>query len=256
MDHTEKTSAGIVVQCRLGSTRLPGKVLKSVWRNYTLLDMVLDRLSSFRTQHQVILATSDGPQDDPLVYEAERRNMPSFRGSETDVLSRFVAIGQDRGFTHVIRVCADNPLLSKHLVQSLLDQDFLGWDYLSFYKDDVPLIKMHLGLGVEVASTAALHRAMQVSTDPMDREHVTPYIYSNEEEFRVKRMPLPPMLNRMADRLRFTVDDETDLSLVQSLLSHFNDYEQILNLDFEGLLSLLKPTDLTIMQDQMIRYRK
>ena len=117
-------NVGVIIQARMGSTRLPGKVLKPI-AGKVLLDHVLGRLSLLAYPVKVVVATSDLPQDDAIVRHCQSRSVAVYRGSETDVLDRYYQCACENGFAHVVRLTADNPFTDVEELQRLIEQHLI-----------------------------------------------------------------------------------------------------------------------------------
>ena len=173
-DHT-----GIIVQARLGSTRLPQKMSRRFYAEDSLLSYLLKRL--LKSKYPVYVATSTAEADKEIVAIAEQLGIPSFRGSEQDVLQRFIDAASHFHLDKIIRVCADNPFIS------IEDLDLLGEmldagteDYVCFKTSQgIPTIKTHYGFWGEGVTLNSLKNVAKWSKEKMDHEHVTIYIYSN-----------------------------------------------------------------------------
>lgn len=190
---------GIVLQARLGSTRLPRKALLPFGEG-TLLDSCLRRLSRVPADLR-ILATEAGSAAE-LGPRAEARGWRVFVGSEEDVLSRYCGAIREFRLDRVVRATGDNPFVSPEAAESLLsDPRTAGSDYAAYR--DLPL-----GFGVEVVRASALLAAEAGSTDPYEREHVCPYLYRRPERFRIYRPEAPEALR--APEARYTVDTPED----------------------------------------------
>ena len=159
---------GIVVQARMGSTRAPGKMLRTVHDGRGLLDWVLDRLLQEFPPERVLLATTTNAADAPLAELAKQRGVQVFRGSEHDVLARFRDAARMAGWDHVVRVCADNPLLQVRSIPTLVEAATAAQaDYASpFFSDGLPSIRSHCGLFAGWAWLEALDRVAALATTP------------------------------------------------------------------------------------------
>lgn len=179
----------------MGSTRLPGKVLKRL-ANETVLSHVVRRVRLARRLDGVCIATTDSPADDPIVAEAGRLGVSCWRGSEHDVLARYFGAAQACRADIVVRVTSDCPLFDGALLDEMLalfqgEDDLLttqrgrpvgeGLDYMS----NVQVRRFPRGLDAEIFTFAALTRAHREATQPHEREHVTPYFYQHPERFRL-----------------------------------------------------------------------
>ena len=169
----------VVIQARMGSTRLPGKVLADLGGR-PLLGLQLARLERL-PEAQIVVATSDLPGDDPVAALADEYGVPSVRGPEQDVLGRFALAVAAHPGDEVVRLTADCPLTDPGLVEAVLalrratDADYAGNTLIRTFPD---------GLDVEVMTAATFATADRESTDPLDREHVTRFVLRNPHRFR------------------------------------------------------------------------
>lgn len=215
------TRVFVVAQARMGSSRLPGKVLRRAGE-LSLLEHLARRLARARTPTQVVIATTIDPGDDELAEAARALGLAVARGSVDDVLDRYhaalVALGAAPSDI-VVRVTADCPLLDPGELDRLVDE-FLARrgtldevDYLTNQAGEVRRIPR--GLDVEVFTFAGLDRAARESTLLGDREHVTPYFYREPGRYRTM-VSDPPGLE--LGHLRLTVDTPADLELVDAVV--------------------------------------
>ncbi len=195
----------LIVQARMGSTRLPGKVLKEVCGK-PLLEILLGRLKRATKVNEVIVATSIKEADTAIVELCHRLRTAVFQGSEEDVLNRYYEAAKFFKGTTVIRITADCPLMDPALVDQIIGS-FKDCDYVSNTLER----SFPKGLDVEVFSFEALERANQEASDPYDREHVTPYIRTH---FKTKNIRYHE--DRSSDR--WTVDTPEDFELIQKIL--------------------------------------
>lgn len=225
MINKDKIILGIVIQARTGSTRLPNKILKDFYEGKTILDLLLENLKSKFNDIPIVLATSINENDNVLETIAEKYLVNFYRGSENNVLSRFIEVGQKYNLTHLVRICSDNPFLNLSFILDLIDNlDDSNIDYLS-YKNHlgVPVIKTHVGLFAEIVSLEALIKADKFQNETLYQEHVTNYIYSHPERFNVVLKPSPSeVYNR--DDIRMTLDDIEDFENLSELykIAHKN----------------------------------
>jgi spore coat polysaccharide biosynthesis protein SpsF len=195
----------IVVQARMGSHRLPGKVLADL-AGRPLLEWCLRRLAASGVG-PVVLATTTSPADDALVGLADRLGFQAIRGPEDDVLQRFALVADYLHARFFIRATADNPAVDMdapgRVVAAIEDG---GADHV--VEQGLPI-----GAAVEAVRTAALYQALAQTRDPYDREHVTPYLYRTPSRFLALTAPAPPALQR--PDLRLTVDTSDDLRFMR-----------------------------------------
>lgn len=195
----------------MGSSRLPGKVMKPV-AGHPMIAHVLGRVALASRVDAVVLATSDRPADDALADFAERAGFRVFRGSEDDVLARYVAAAEATRAETVIRITGDCPLADPGLIDDAVAAFAeAGVDYLS----NVAPPTYPDGLDIEVFSAAALARAGREATKGFDREHVTPYLRSGH--FSISNMTADEDFSAR----RLTVDEAADLDVVRRVFDHF-----------------------------------
>jgi spore coat polysaccharide biosynthesis protein SpsF len=179
-----------IVQARMGSTRFPGKTL-APFGDSTVLEHMLERLGRVSHPLDLVVATTDLDEDDAVAAACAQAGVRVFRGSADDVLARFASCvnALPERPVLVLRICADRPLLCPVLVDELLDAyDELGRpDYLA---NNLPPSYPN-GLDLELVRAECLGEADRESTDPYEREHVTPFVYRRPERFRLAGLVCP-----------------------------------------------------------------
>lgn len=202
-----------ILQARMSSTRLPGKVLAPVLGT-PMIGRQIERLRRSRRLDQVVVATSEGHDDDALADYCRSLDVPVVRGSLTDVLQRFCsALGQFPDAEVVVRLTADCPLADWRVVDAVVDRHLeTGADYTDNLR---PVRTFPHGLDVEAVSPAALLAAGREAVDPYELEHVTPFVYRRPERFRLDSIARTPSLAH----LRWTVDLPEDLDFVRYVYS-------------------------------------
>ncbi|MBI6546608.1 MAG: glycosyltransferase family protein [Cyanobacteria bacterium NC_groundwater_1444_Ag_S-0.65um_54_12] len=200
-----------IIQARMGSTRLPGKVLLALG-GQTVLAHVIARVQAAPVA-DIVVATTVCPSDDVVVEEAKRCGARWFRGSEDDVLARYHLAAQQSGARVVLRVTADCPLLDPGVLGTLIEtfvaQLGAGVDYAS----NTLQRTYPRGLDAEVFTAAALETAFLQATKPHEREHVTPYLYQHPELFRLYHLVNDVDLSHH----RWTLDTLEDFQLLDAI---------------------------------------
>jgi spore coat polysaccharide biosynthesis protein SpsF len=201
----------VVVQARMGSSRLPGKVLLPV-DSRPLLSYLLERLRRCKSVNRIIVATSTMPADDAIVSFCQGELTDVIRGPEQDVLARFAIAAKFTCASTVVRITADCPLIDPALVDRAVDTFVTRrCDYLS---------NMHpptwpYGMAVEVMTRHCLEEAALEAQEPVDREHVTPFLYLRPDRYRLCSITHQSDLSKH----RWTVDTPEDFELVSRILS-------------------------------------
>ena len=203
----------VIVQARMGSTRLPGKVMKLVG-SVPLIELLLSRISMAREVDQIIVATTTDIANKPLVEHVRALGYACQQGSENDVLTRFVQAAAAHQASIVVRITGDCPLMDPALLDDAIrtfkkaELDYLNNTTPPTYPD---------GLDIEVFTMAALRQAADEATTGFDREHVTPYL-RNSGKFKCGSV------RNEADHsdMRWTVDEPADLEVIDSVFTWFH----------------------------------
>ena len=201
----------MIVQARMGSTRLPGKVLQPV-AGKPMLGWQLDQLAAVRNCDLLVVATTTNPEDDALEAMCRERGVAIYRGSEQDVLGRFAEAARAFDAKTVIRICGDCPLMDPEVVDAVIAcyQEGPQADYVSNTCEKT----FPLGCGAEVFSMEALETANAEARAPVEREHVTPFFYLRPERFRIRQYKQ----DRDESHWRWTVDTPEDFDFVTRIL--------------------------------------
>lgn len=240
-----------IVQARSGSTRLPNKMNMPFYENQTILDIILNRLKLHFTTIPVILATTLNAKDDAIVETGIRNQVEIYRGSEDNVLSRFVEASKQFAVKQVIRICADNPFISIKYVQELIQfYQTQKVDYVSFISEEgLPAMKTHYGFFTEITSFKTLEMTAQKTQDPFYCEHVTNFIYGNPDLFSLSFIKIPSEIEKA--NVRLTVDTMEDFVICKEIYS----YLMLHNLSVEPAYIIKyindNPDFLSVMKDQI-----
>lgn len=200
-----------IIQARMGSSRLPGKVLMDV-AGIPMIQHVLSRVCKAQSVDKVVLATTDAPSDDLLAEAVKKMGYTVFRGNQDDVLDRYCRAATAHRADVVVRITGDCPLSEPELIDRAVGEfRASGVDYLS----NVAPPTYPDGLDIEVMSNETLQRAGREATDAFEREHVTPHCRS--DRFRVGVMSHSDDLSG----IRLTVDEMPDLDVIRAVFDHF-----------------------------------
>lgn len=202
-----KRRACVIIQARMGSTRLPGKVLKELCEK-PMLYHIIQRTEQTAGIDTIMVATSIHQEDDPVAAYASDIGLPCFRGSEEDVLERFYGAAKALGVGErdvIVRLTADNPFVDPVVLQKLLTY-FEECPYSYASTSGYPL-----GLGGEVFTFRKLEEAFQFARKQYEREHVTPYMYRNADEIGQIVSP------KNYSQYRFTVDTPEDFAFARAV---------------------------------------
>jgi spore coat polysaccharide biosynthesis protein SpsF len=223
------TKVATIIQARMGSNRLPGKVLEHV-AGEPVLHWVVLRASRATAHGELVVATSDLSRDDPIADWCAAAGIPCFRASENDVLDRYYQASQWIGADVIVRVTADCPLLDPAIVDDMVEV------HVRESADYVTMEGLPRGIAQETLSREALTTSWREARASAEREHVIPYVVDRPERFKVLALPAPPDLNLPAWRI--TLDDEDDLRLLRSLADIMD--EELFNLATGEIIDLIR----------------
>ncbi|HWR45771.1 glycosyltransferase family protein [Sporomusa sp.] len=209
-----KTAA--IIQARMGSTRLSGKILKTLMGK-TVLQHVIERVQQANSIDEIVIATTTLGQDDAVANEAVKCGVKYFRGSEDDVLARYYLAAKDNNVDIVVRITSDCPLIDPLVTDEIVDffKAKKVYDIVTNAGSDLSKRTYPRGLDTEVFSFTILEKAFMQADEQYHREHVTPYIYENGSMIYFYR--------NAADysRYRWTLDTEEDFTLIEEVYRHF-----------------------------------
>lgn len=201
-----------IIQARMGSTRLPGKVLKQV-KGRSLLSYLLERVKKAKKIDKIVVATTTNPIDEAICEEAKKEGVECFQGSEQNVLERYYSCAKKYKPKTVIRITGDCPLIDPEVIDEAIEvysKHEGEIDYLS----NCAFRTYPRGMDTEVFSFKVLEEAYQEHKGLFEEEHVTPYIYRHPEKFH-----LGQVLNKKdCHHLRLTVDTPEDFELIRILI--------------------------------------
>jgi spore coat polysaccharide biosynthesis protein SpsF len=215
---------GIIIQARTGSTRLPNKMILPFYNDKTILEILLERIQTeILSKTPIIVATTNKKEDDFIADICIKNNIAVYRGDELNVLNRFISVAIEYNLDGIIRICGDNPFLSKRYLNILYQealQDMNTNDYISFCESNgTPIIKTHYGFWCEYVKNKTLIRILELTDEKIYSEHVTNYIYTHAIDFNVKFLNIPIQLENKTIRTTVdTIEDFNNMSEVYNLL--------------------------------------
>lgn len=238
-----------IIQTRMGSTRLPGKVLKQICRK-TVLEHVTNRLKKVKSIDKIVIATTVLEKDNVIVKESERLNIDYFRGSEENVLSRYYYAAKEYDADVVVRITSDCPLIDSKVTEDTIQfylDNMHKYDYVSNTLERT----FPRGLDTEVFSFKALEKAFNEAVSESDKEHVTPYIWSNSNKFK-----LGCYKNDVDySHLRWTLDTIEDFDLIKKIYFYLHGQRDIA-FNMNDILSLYEKYPYLLRINKKIEQKK
>ena len=219
-----------ILQARLSSTRLPGKVLKKIL-GVPMLQLQLERLGRVKKVDKLLVATSDRPEDRELFSLCENIGIDCFRGSLDDVLDRFYRAAGKYKPEHIVRLTGDCPLTEPEVIDRVIEYHLKGrYEYTATGLEPT----FPHGVGAEIMRFEILERAWLEAKLPSEREHVTPYIWKRPNQFKIGRYKN----NDDLSHYRWTVDEPEDFEFVTCVYEAL--YPQKPDFNMVDILELLK----------------
>lgn len=207
---------GFIIQARMGSTRLPKKILLPFFKDKCILELLVQKLKE-AFDFPIIIATSTESNNDVIEKFCDLHQIKCFRGSENDVLKRFIDAAEAANINKLVRICSDNPFLELDSIKMLVDKaKNSGADYISFNINGSPSIKTHYGFWTEYATLSALKKVQQMTGESLYHEHVTNFIYSHPADFKIEWIEGPDCLKGRND-IRLTCDTIEDFQNSSSI---------------------------------------
>ncbi len=247
----------IIIQARTGSTRLPQKMILPFYKEEGIFSLIINRLTTILKKENIILATSTNENNDILVEIANKYGINCFRGSENDVLQRFIDAAKEFKAEKIIRVCADNPFLDVDYLNFLLDNfEKSDRDYMSFCtSEETPTIKTHYGFWAEAVTLNALEKVVSLTDENLYHEHVTNFIYANPDVFNIKFFNIPEEIESHDD-IRLTIDTKVDFDIQKEIFN--NVYKAKPNFNAFDVIAFLNENKqyMKVMKEEIFKNQK
>ena len=204
---------GCIIQARMGSTRLPGKVLKKINGEVPMLKFQLDQLKHSKRIEKIVVATTNMEEDDEIVNFCKANDVECFRGESENVLDRYYQCAKKFNFSIILRMTGDNPLIDPEIVDEIIGK-FVDSDY-NYMTNEHPKT-YPLGFAVEVFDFQSIEEAWRHAELPSECEHVTPYLIKNKDRFKHYNHAYE---KENLSYIRCTVDTEYDFKLIEKVIS-------------------------------------
>jgi len=208
-----------IIQARIGSTRLPNKVMKKI-KGKSILFYVVNRVKKSYLINKLVIATTTKNQDGVIVEEARKLNVDFFRGSENDVLGRYYNAAKKYNADVIVRITSDCPLIDPIIVDNIIKKHI---ENKADYTANIINRTFPRGLDTEVFNFNVLEKTNELAREKYHKEHVTTYILENPERFKLQNIKADDTIKR--PDIRITVDTEEDFELISKIIEHFKNIE-------------------------------
>lgn len=205
----------VIMQARVGSSRLHAKVLKELCGK-TVLEHDIERIRQAKTVDDIIIATTDKKEDSAIIDIANKCNTKSFKGSECDVLDRYYQAAKKYNVENIIRITSDCPLIDPYVIDDVVRHyEENPCDIITNVPNEWEQMSYPRGLDLEMFSFSWLEKAWNEATDSYDREHVSPFIYDNAKNRCYYRY------DKDYSQYRWTLDTNEDWMVIKNIYEHF-----------------------------------
>ena len=213
---------GCIIQARMGSTRLPGKVMKLLDDKNPSLQYTINQLKNSLNLNKIIVATTELKEDDIIEKTSKDNKIDCFRGNSENVLDRFYECAKEFQLKVIIRITADCPLIDPKIVDSIIEIFNSGkFDYVHNMEPRT----FPDGLDIEVFTFKILEEAQKNAKLPSEKEHVTPYFRNNKDKFKIKNV----INEKNMSFHRWTLDYQEDLDLIRNIVSQIKNRPILMN---------------------------
>ncbi len=201
----------IIIQARMGSKRLPGKMLMKL-SHYTIIEWVIKRIKKMKSNAKIIIATTKEKEDDKITKIGRLNKLKVFRGPKNDVLQRFYLAAKKFKAKYVVRICADNPFIDFGEIDRLVKRfKSKKNDYAFNHRNKLNSLYAD-GFGAEILTYSSLVKINDKALKKTQREHVTKYIWDNKKKFKI--LPILANKNFAYPNLKFDINTKKDLNFM------------------------------------------
>lgn len=237
-----------IIQARMGSTRLPNKVLMKVL-DKPLLKLMVQRIRQAKKLDQVIVATTKNANDDVIADLCEKEKIDYYRGDEDDVLSRYYFSANKNKADVIVRLTADCPLVDPIDIDLMLET-FIESGNLDFYSNSEPLPSTWAdGTDISIFTMEALEEAHINANLPSEREHVTFYFWNKKNKFSIKKLDIDPP----EEHVRITLDYPEDFELIKNIINKLSNGVNINHITRKQIISYIEKTKIFNINDKYKR---
>jgi len=221
-----------IIQARMGSTRLPGKVMKDLMGR-PMLEHIIKRVQASGLIDEIVIATTTNKEDEVIIDFAKENDIEYYAGSTEDVLDRYYQAAQKYDVDVIVRITADDPFKDPQVIDEIISS-YLDTTEKYDYVSNTIEPTYPIGLDTEVFSFESLKKAWLEAKDQPFREHVTPYIWNNPQIFKIKNIKKNGI---NLSNMRWTVDTQKDFNFVETVYHKLYVSTEIFSMD--DILNLL-----------------
>jgi len=241
---------GVIIQARMGSTRLPGKVLKKLSENDTVLDILLKRVRLSKKLDKIIIATTPDPENQKIINLAKYYNIDFFIGSEENVLKRYFEAARKFHLDIIVRITSDCPFVDPYLLDDMIEfYEKKNFDYIrNNYNSNIPR-----GFDIEILNFETLKRVYYLAKTKPEKEHVTYYIYSHPNLFSIYNYKLEDL--DYIEGLRLTIDEKEDLIMCKEVYKKLKEKGKKIDFNIYDIIEIIQESPQLIKINKYIKQK-
>ncbi len=227
---------GAIIQARMGSSRLPEKVLTYLDKNERVLDLLIKRLKLSRYLNVIIIATTSNIEDLSIIKAAKTHKVSYFVGSENNVLKRYYKAAKEFELDIVIRITSDCPFIDPKILDEMID--FYLKNRFDYIKNIAESTNFPRGFDIEIFSFNTLEKVFSLASNKAEKEHVTYFIYNHPEIFKIHNFNIKNL--KKFKNLRLTIDEKDDLIMVKEVYKRLKKMKKAIDFTIFDIINIIE----------------
>ena len=242
---------GVIIQARMGSTRLPGKILKTLFNNETVLDVLIKRLKLSKQIDEIIIATTPKEENSVIIDKAKAHNISFFIGDENNVLKRYYDTAKQFKINLIVRITSDCPFTDPKIIDDMI-HFYLSSNY-DYIRNVDGKTNFPIGVDVEIFSFKILEKIYQLAESEEEKEHVTKYILNHPEQYSI--FSYNDRSIKLIYNLRLTVDYEEDLLVCRKVFKKLRENNKSIDFSLYDVINIVENNPEIMDLNKHIKWR-
>lgn len=243
---------GVIIQARMGSTRLPGKVLRELDKNESVLDILIKRLKLSKLVDKIIVATTPAKENKLIIEKVKNHNVSYFIGSEQNVLERYSKAARKFNIDIIIRITSDCPFIDPKILDDMII--FYKKNQYDYIRNVDNTTNFPRGFEIEIFSNNVLEKVLSLVKTKPEKEHVTYFIYSHPEMFSLFSYNIESL--KKFENLRLTIDEEADLKMCQQVYKKLKEKQKSIDFSIFDIIEIIEENPELMNINKDVRQKK
>jgi len=243
---------GVIIQARMGSTRLPGKVLRELDENETVLDILIKRLKLSKLVDKIIVATTPAKENKLIIQKVKNHNVSYIIGSEENVLERYSKAAKKFNIDIIIRITSDCPFIDPKILDDMVI--FYKKNQYDYIRNVDKTTNFPRGFEIEIFSNNILEKVLSLAKTKPEKEHVTYFIYSHPEMFSLYSYNIETL--KKFENLRLTIDEEADLKMCQQVYKKLKEKQKSIDFSIFDIIEIIEENPELMNINKDVRQKK